>query len=159
MGSWVRNSIPIASDKLSGDRFASHYSHLPHSREEDRFAQLRGTGHAQAGKIRELDRLLLQPAFAEIATNELADYSEAPAASSERSRRANIASLAAIRRRHYDDLLSTLGKVRELVTMIHLAKYSGAPASRAEELLLQIANSTEALSEVALWRGDKSLAD
>ena len=53
-------------------------------------------------------------------------------------------------------LLNTLGKVRELVTLIHLAKYTGAPASRAEELVLQIATSVEGLSEVASWRGDES---
>ena len=41
------------------------------------------------------------------------------------------------------------------MTLIHLAKYTGAPASRAEELVLQIATSIEGLSEVATWRGDE----
>ena len=52
----------------------------------------------------------------------------------------------------YDELLGTLAWVRELVTMIHLAKYTGAPASRAEELVSQIAASVEGLREVSEWR-------
>jgi hypothetical protein len=35
--------------------------------------------------------------------------------------------------------------------MIHLAKYSGAPASRADELVSQIAAAVEGLSAVASW--------
>ena len=57
-----------------------------------------------------------------------------------------------------DDLLNTLAWVRELVTMIHLAKYTGAPASRAEELVLQIATAVEGLSEVAAWRDETHAA-
>ena len=41
--------------------------------------------------------------------------------------------------------------VREVVTMIHLARYGGAPASRAEELVAQIAAAVEGLSEVTEW--------
>jgi hypothetical protein len=51
----------------------------------------------------------------------------------------------------YDDLMGTLAWVRELVTMIHLARYTGAPASRAEELVGQIAAAVEGLSEVSAW--------
>ena len=74
--------------------------------------------------------------------------------SSERARRENIARLRAVRGRLHDDLLNTLSWVRELVTMIHLAKYTGAPASRAEELVVQIATSVEGLSEVATWQDE-----
>jgi hypothetical protein len=35
--------------------------------------------------------------------------------------------------------------------MIHLAKFTGAPASRAEELVAQIAATVEGLSEVTQW--------
>jgi hypothetical protein len=35
--------------------------------------------------------------------------------------------------------------------MIHLAKFSGAPASRAEELVSQIAAAVEGLSEASSW--------
>jgi hypothetical protein len=50
------------------------------------------------------------------------------------------------------DLIGTLAWVRELVTMIHLAKFSGAPAARAEELVVQIAAAVQGLSEVSAWR-------
>ena len=46
----------------------------------------------------------------------------------------------------YDELMATLAWVRELVTMIHLAKYTGAPASRAVELVRQIAAAVKGLS-------------
>ncbi len=36
--------------------------------------------------------------------------------------------------------------------MIHLAKFSGAPAARAEELVGQIAAAIEGISEVTDWR-------
>jgi hypothetical protein len=52
----------------------------------------------------------------------------------------------------HDDLLGTLAKVRELATMIHLARYTGAPAARAEELVEEIAAAVAGLSEVAEWR-------
>ena len=55
--------------------------------------------------------------------------------------------------------MNTLAWVRELVTMIHLAKYTGAPASRAEELVMQIATSIEGLSEVAAWRDPNCSVD
>jgi hypothetical protein len=54
--------------------------------------------------------------------------------------------------RMQDDLRGNLAWVRELVTLIHLAKYTGAPASRAEELVAQIAAAVEGLSEVSDWR-------
>jgi hypothetical protein len=38
--------------------------------------------------------------------------------------------------------------------MIHLAKFTGAPASRAEELIAQIAASVEGLSEVTSWKNE-----
>ena len=125
------------------------------AREQGRFAELRKAWHAQADKIRELDQLLQQPAFALADANELTTQPDLPAANSDRGRRANIARLAAVRRRLHDDLTNTLAWVRELVTMIHLAKYTGAPASRAEELVMQIATSVEGLSEVASWRGEE----
>ena len=59
--------------------------------------------------------------------------------------------LQELRGRLLDDLLGTLAWVRELVTMIHLAKFSGAPASGAEELVSQIAAAVEGLSEASSW--------
>src|SRR6266446_8083865 len=65
----------------------------------------------------------------------------------------NIQRLRLVRQRSYDDLLSNLAWVRELVSMIHLAKFTGAPASRAEELVAQIAAAVEGLADVT-WRED-----
>jgi hypothetical protein len=73
-------------------------------------------------------------------------------------RRENIEQLRQIRRYAYEDLMARLAWVRELVSMIHMAKFSGAPASRAGELLSQIAAAAEGLSELAakeesgVWR-------
>jgi hypothetical protein len=47
--------------------------------------------------------------------------------------------------------MGSLAWVRELVSMIHLAKFSGAPAARAEELVAQIAAAVEGLSELT-WQ-------
>jgi hypothetical protein len=63
----------------------------------------------------------------------------------------NIERLRQVRQRTYEDLLSNLAWVRELVSMIHLAKFTGAPASRAEELVAQIAAAVEGLSDLT-WR-------
>ncbi|WP_425619405.1 hypothetical protein NA78x_003145 [Anatilimnocola sp. NA78] len=145
----VETELNLALRSLDG------WSDAVLAREQDRFAELRSAWHAQADKIRELDRLLQQPHFAAVTANDTAKEPERSATSSERGRRANIARLAAVRRRLYDDLRNTLSSVRELVTMIHLAKYTGAPASRAEELVMQIATSIEGLSEVASWRGEE----
>jgi hypothetical protein len=47
--------------------------------------------------------------------------------------------------------------VRELVSMIHLAKFTGAPASRAEELVAQIAAAVEGLADVT-WREEGAVS-
>ncbi|HEY4261255.1 MAG TPA: hypothetical protein VGM98_13905 [Schlesneria sp.] len=65
----------------------------------------------------------------------------------ERIRTENIIRLKQLRRSMFDDLMATVAWVRELVTMIHLAKYTGAPASRAHELVKQIASAVKGLSE------------
>jgi hypothetical protein len=68
----------------------------------------------------------------------------------------NIKRLRSVRQRTYDDLLSNLAWVRELVSMIHLAKFTGAPASRAEELVAQIAAAVEGLSDLT-WREEATI--
>jgi hypothetical protein len=62
-----------------------------------------------------------------------------------------------VRNQAFEDLMGTLAWVRELVSMIHLAKFTGAPASRAEELVAQIAAAIEGISAVT-WqeRGPES---
>ena len=53
--------------------------------------------------------------------------------------------------------MGSLAWVRELVSMIHLAKFTGAPASRAEELVAQIAAAVEGLSALT-WQEGTSIA-
>ena len=123
------------------------------AREEDRFAELRAAWRSQADRIRQLDRLLTSGDFgksAGIAGASAGVEGNPRYQQSEQSRRENIERLRALRTRLHDDLLGTLAWVRELVSMIHLAKFSGAPASRAEELVSQIATAIEGLSEVTL---------
>jgi hypothetical protein len=121
--------------------------------EAGRLRELRTAMTAQAARIREMDRLLdgdeSEPA-GPIAT------APAPAAGGRRSqselaRRANFERLRRVRRHAYDDLMGTLAWVRELVSMIHLAKFTGAPASRAGELVAQIAAAVEGVSAVT-WQ-------
>ena len=50
--------------------------------------------------------------------------------------------------------MGSLAWVRELVSMIHLAKFSGAPAARAEELVAQIAAAVEGLSDLT-WQEEE----
>ena len=147
------------------------------SGEQHRIAELRTAWRQQASHIRELDRLLIQPSIEfpaggadsskSAASTEVMPPGQAPVtpleqpatrstaedqdqfriSEYERSRRENLLKLKQLRRQMYDDLLATLAWVRELVTMIHLAKYSGAPASRALELVRQIAAAVEGLSK------------
>lgn len=122
--------------------------------EERRLVELRSAWRAQAERIRQLDRLLgetathvdpLAAAAAEIGA----------ARHSEEVRRENLRQLAELRKQLHADLIGTLAWVRELVTMIHLAKFSGAPAARAEELVVQIAAAVQGLSEVSAWREEE----
>lgn len=136
--------------------------------EQGRFSELRRTWRWQADRIRELDRLLAQSSFlteTELSESAPRDPAAAPPideprdgapethrfTASRKARRENIERLHRLRGTMYDDLLGTLAWVRELVTMIHLAKYTGAPASRAEELIEQIAASVEGLKVVSSW--------
>jgi len=67
----------------------------------------------------------------------------------EQAHRENLDRLRAVCQRLHDDLTGTLAWVRELVSMINLAKFTGAPASRAAELVAQIAAAVEGLSELS----------
>jgi hypothetical protein len=126
------------------------------AREQARLGELRTALTAQAQRIREMDLLITrtpepddEPACE---TEEVEPLDRR--GQSERARRQNLLRLRDVRRRAYDDLMGTLAWVRELVSMIHLAKFTGAPASRAEELVAQIAAAVEGVSEVA-WRDEE----
>lgn len=125
--------------------------------EAGRLGELRAALTAQAARIREMDRLL---AGIEIEPADPATTAEAGdrRSRSERARRANFERLRRVRRHAYDDLTGTLAWVRELVSMIHLAKFTGAPASRAGELVAQIAAAVEGVSAVT-WQGGTPAAD
>jgi hypothetical protein len=121
------------------------------ARERVRIRDLRTAWLAQAQRIREMDRLLALPEYAD-EPEELS-----PATPDDRlrncraARRQNVERLRNLRRRAAADLARSLAWVRELVSMIHLAKFSGAPAARAEELVAQIAAAVEGLSELT-WQ-------
>ncbi|CAN5765497.1 hypothetical protein BH23PLA1_BH23PLA1_06890 [soil metagenome] len=129
------------------------------AREADRIAELRTIWTTQAERIRELDRLLAQVPGSDLVPrgpcNGSTGLPHADAQDrrlqSEQARRANFERLRGVRRRSFDELLGTLAWVRELVSMIHLAKFTGAPASRAEELLAQISAAVEGVSAVT-WQ-------
>ncbi len=127
--------------------------------EAGRFHELSTAWRAQAERIREMDRLL---AKTESADRQAASDAAGEGASdryrhSEHTRRANLARLREVRNQAFEDLMGTLAWVRELVSMIHLAKFTGAPASRAEELVAQVAAAIEGISAVT-WqeRGPES---
>lgn len=122
------------------------------AREKDRLGELRGALALQAARIREMDSLIAdfddeiepEPALAIVSGDEGNDRCR----QSERARRENLTRLRGVRRQAHDDLMGTLAWVRQLVSMIHLAKFTGAPASRAEELVAQIAAAVEGVSEL-----------
>ena len=120
---------------------------------------------ARSERIREMDRMLrsfddqlgsesrkpLQPAVvSDTLTERLRESQKAICE--------NIAQLRQIRRHAYEELLATLAWVRELASMVHLAKFVGAPQSRVEELLSQIAAAVRGLDELpqhvdsSIWR-------
>lgn len=134
--------------------------------EQPRITELRRAWRQQAQHIRELDQLLKRSPtdtpLAEI-TSPDPNQSVLPDADRglseqdtryqsqiercERTRHENVQKLRQVRRELYDELMATLAWVRELVSMIHLAKYTGEPASRAVELVRQIAAAIEGVSE------------
>jgi hypothetical protein len=120
--------------------------------EAGRFRELSTAWHAQEARIREMDRLLARTeSVNQELPHEPALETSDRCRQSEQTRRANLERLRQVRARAYDDLMGTLAWVRELVSMIHLAKYTGAPASRAEELVAQIAAAIEGISAVT-WQ-------
>jgi len=128
------------------------------SGEKHRIGELRTAWHQQASHIRELDQLLRQtavpgeaPAISPepiIGDVDPGEVKPSRISECEKSRLENIRKLKHVRRKMYEDLMATLAWVRQLVTMIHLAKFTGAPASRALELVQQIAAAVEGVSEV-----------
>ena len=123
------------------------------AREKDRLHELRRAWSVQASRIREMDRILSRPDPSPMTppSQDSDTGLSQRLASSERAVRVNRDRLQQVRDRTHQDLLETLAWVRELASMIHLAKFTGAPASRAEELVAQIAAAVEGLSALT-WK-------
>jgi hypothetical protein len=131
-------------------------------REKVRLRDLSAAWLAQARRIRDMDRVLAQPEYAGEDFPELSPAARTSPDSDRlqscrQARRENVERLRRLRQRAYDDLMGSLAWVRELVSMIYLAKFSGAPAARAEELVAQIAAAVEGLSELT-WQEGTSTA-
>jgi hypothetical protein len=111
-----------------------------------RIEELRAAWDAQAERVREMDRLLSLPEPGLPAPA----GAEATAAAERRrqieeARRQNRERLRQLRGQAYEDLLGSLARVREVASLIHLAKFTGAPAARAEELVAGIAAAVEGI--------------
>src|SRR2546423_11081840 len=89
----VESELDLALISLDG------WSDAVLAREQHRFEELRVAWHAQAAKIRELDRVLGQLARTETAVDPLAAHRSERIASSHRARETNIARLRALRDR------------------------------------------------------------
>jgi hypothetical protein len=79
---------------------------------------------SQAERIREMDRLL---ALSSGAPGEGRPPHQEP-----------LERFQQVRRQSYDDLMARLARVRELVSMIHLARFTNAPATQVRDLLARI---------------------
>ena len=127
-------------------------------REHERLAELTAALGAQAARVRQMDELLetcREPADDDLGEEPI-ETNHPRFARSAANRSKNLARLAEVRRQTRADLLATLAWLRELVSMIHLAKFTGAPASRAAELVAQIAAAVEGISDVT-WREEGPL--
>ena len=126
----AENELNLALRSLAAD---TNSSAVPGP---DRLGEMHAAWHRQAERIRELDRLLAQPAFVDSAVVGFDSSAPELVAHSEQTRQQNLARLREIRQQMHQRLLETLAGVRELVTRIHLAKYTGTPAP--SELATQI---------------------
>ena len=138
----VEHELDVAISGLDG------WAEVSLTREQSRFVELRVAWCNQADRIREMDRLLENES---VETDSSASNSDL-ILHSEQVRRDNIARLREVRNEAYADLTVTLARVRELVSMIHLAKFTGEPASRAEQLVNEIAAIVEGWAEVSNWK-------
>ena len=127
------------------------------AREKERAVELRAALSAQAIRIREMDALLANTKQTDNLDNHSRPASALDAAAADRwqksqqAREQNFRRLATIRRQSHADLMAALAWIRELVSMIHLAKFTGAPVSRTEELVAQIEAAVEGVSLVG-WQ-------
>jgi hypothetical protein len=136
--------------------------------QEKRLRRLPEVWALQAERIRAMDRLLALPEADAvvgcdgIVTPDLAGEVRAPAVTerlrrSLEVRRRNREQLRQLRSAAFADLMAALGCARELISMLHLARFTGAPPVRAEDLLGQIAALGDDL-EAITWTQRASAA-
>lgn len=113
--------------------------------DQDRLNELQIAWRRQAERIRELDRLLVQPAFAASEPFGHENSVTEHAARCEQSRQQTLSQLRTIRQQRHQNLLESLAGVRELVTRIHLAKFSDTAVS--SDLISQFTAAITRLSE------------
>ena len=126
------------------------------AREKDRLSELRRVWSAQADRIRKIDRLLNSSTGGPLTPLPAADVLAQRLRMSQNVIKQNRDRLRQLRERTYQDLVSSLAWVRELVSMIHLAKFTGASRLPAEELVAQVAAAVEGLSAVH-WQEEEPL--
>ena len=135
-------------------------------REKGRIAELRTALSAQARRIREMDALLAdvasqgdspvrpmtRPARRHLPTQSLGATTTDRAAQTvvggaERPARRIWPGWRRCGGKRIADLMATLAWIRELVSMMHLAKFTGVARSRTESLMAQIAAAVEGVSD------------
>ncbi len=157
-----RDSLDRAIDQVDADLSSAlagleGWANAALSSESRRIQELRLAWTGLADRIREMDRVLAAT-DGETPIDLLSDAPDEELSTTARERlhhsmlirRQNLERLRGVRRRAYEDLMGTLAWVRELISMIHLARFTGAPAARVQELVGQIASAVEALGEVSL---------
>jgi hypothetical protein len=132
--------LQAALDSLAG--WAGHVL----EREKERIRELRTAWAVQAERIREMDRLLARPESAPVFLLSAEREVSERVLQLERARRLNRERLDTLRKQSFDDLMGSLAWVRELASMIHLARFTGEPVARAEELVTRLAAAMEDLS-------------
>ena len=113
--------------------------------QSQRIDELRAVWKAQGERIREMDRLLARPEYSQSAAESIPEAGSR-VRQSLAARNQNLERLRQIRRQAEADLLASLASVRELASRIHLARFTDAPAPRANELLTEIAAAVETLA-------------
>jgi hypothetical protein len=121
-------------------------------RGQGRLQQLRSAWTALAGRVRDMDQILARSRS--VQTEGALFLGAERARDSQEAIRQNFELLEQVRQQTLDDLLGVLARVRELISMIHLARFTGAPASRAEELVAQLGTVAE---EIAVTIGQQEL--
>jgi hypothetical protein len=124
--------------------------------QRDRLNELRMAWVAQAARIREMDRLLSE--VERDADEPLEDGASQRVQATREAVRQRVHELRQIRDQAHASLAQTLALVRELVSMIHLARFADTPSARAQELLAEIAAVTQDMCNQGSTAGHVTLA-